>query len=130
MKTITRIFLLSCICFLSCGKDSSTPDPTPAEKTKTVLLTQTPWKLLKVEELSNGVWVNYNFGEPEVFTFKTGGTLTIAKGTTVKNRLWKFIANETKIDVDVESTEVYDITTLNETILVVDDGRARATFGH
>ncbi|MFZ4500061.1 MAG: hypothetical protein ACOYMZ_01005 [Minisyncoccia bacterium] len=116
----------------SCGKDNTTkPDTTtPVVKTKTELIIPTPWKLLKVEEFSNGVWVNYNFGTAEVWTFKTGGALTIAKGATVKNRKWKFMANETQIDVDVDSPDVYDVTTLTETSMVLTAAtRARATFG-
>ncbi len=126
------ILMVLCVAIASCGKDTTTkPDTTtPVQKTKTELLIPTPWKLLKIEEFSNGVWVNYNFGAAEVWTFKTGGVLTISKGTIVKERKWKFIANETQIDVDVDSPDVYDITTLTETSMVLTAAtRVRATFG-
>lgn len=124
--------MVLCVAIASCGKDTTTkPDTTTSVvKTKTELLIPTPWKLLKIEEFSNGVWVNYNFGAAEVWTFKTGGVLTISKGTIVKERKWKFIANETQIDVDVDSPDVYDITTLTETSMVLTAAtRVRATFG-
>ncbi len=138
MKTITRIFLLSCICFLSCGKDSSTPDPTPVEvkKTKTDFITLKIWKIGKNEKkTSTGVWENaaiYDCDVDDTFLFKLNFTIEEAFGTkcpgTTLITPWAFLENETKLKWD---DLTYGIVTLNETIFVLDvSANQRVTLVH
>lgn len=136
----------------SCKKDD---DPTPA-KTKTQLLTQANWKLVKAEIRSSptAAWSDYTAflsacEKDNLTVFRANLTYENNEGATkcnptdpqiVDSGTWAFLNNETQIQVTpaADPPETLNLELLDENTLIVngvDNSTGstlytRATFGH
>lgn len=137
--------LLIIVVFTSCSKD----DNKNALKSKTSLITQSPWSMTKLEtKTNNGIWSDIYPGlnactKDNKSTFSSSGTYTLDEGATKcdpgdpqnSTLSWSFGANETMLTI---GTATYTLDQLGETTLVFSSSSenngntyyTRYTYGH
>jgi hypothetical protein len=127
-----------------------------APKSRTELLTQAVWKMVKVErKTGNGPWVDLSFGyspceQDNYFIYRTNGLWELNEGAAKCNAgdpqvmdygAWSFFAGESQLlltDVNGATVVLFNIEQLTETELVVFYSRTyngvtytnRITYGH
>lgn len=119
---------LALLIFSGCGKEK---DPAPAAKTKTQLISQSPWKF--DHATSGGVDISSSVNacfKDNIATFNSGGTMVLDESTTVctptsyaGNYTWAFQTNETVLHLSnpifTGGSSDFTVISISETNMVL-----------